>query len=202
MTAEQSIAFLAFSFVAAITPGPSNVMLTATGAIAGIVRGLPCLLGVAAGMGLLIFSVAMGLGHLVLSHAAVLTVLNWVGAAFLLWLAWKIASARPRAEPSGESAAKEPVGFVEAALFQWINPKSWLVGVSAAGTYLQADAHSPLLQSIWLAALFVAAALPSGLAWLLFGASMQRFLRTPRAARIFNIAMGASLAASVVLILW
>jgi len=197
VTAEQSIAFLIFSFVAAITPGPSNLMLTATGAIAGVIRGLPCLAGVAAGMGLLIFSAAMGLGHLVLSHAVVLKVLNWLGAAFLLWLAWKIATAAH----GGESAGKKPVGFLEAAAFQWVNPKSWLVSVSAAGAYLQADAQSAQLQSIWFAALFVAAALPSGLVWLLFGASMQRFLKSPRAARIFNVAMGASLAASVVLIL-
>ena len=198
MTAEQSIAFLVFALVAAITPGPSNVLLAATGAIAGVVRGLPCLLGVSAGMGLLIFSVAMGLGHLVLSHAVILKVLNWLGAAFLLWLAWKIASAKP----GGESEAKKPVGFGEAAILQWVNPKAWLVGVSAAGTYLQANAESALLQAIWFAALFVAAALPSGLVWLVFGASLQRFLRTPRAARIFNVAMGVALAASVALILW
>jgi threonine/homoserine/homoserine lactone efflux protein len=202
VTAEQSVAFLVFALVAAITPGPSNLMLTATGAIAGIWRGLPCLAGVAVGMGLLIFAVAMGVGNLVLTHALVLKILNWLGAAFLLWLSWKIASAPVGTESGGAGAAKKPVGFVEAALFQWINPKSWLVGVSAAGAYLQANAESPLLQAAWFAALFVAAALPSGFAWLVFGAAMQRFLRTPRAARIFNIAMGASLAASVAMILW
>lgn len=198
MTLEQSIAFLVFSVVAAITPGPSNIMLTATGAIVGVWRGIPCLVGVAAGMGLLIFSVALGLGHLVLGHAAVLRVFNWVGAAFLLWLSWKIAA-------SGDAAAnaeRKPVGFVGATLFQWINPKSWLVGGSAAGAYLQATPDGALLQSIALAALFVAAALPSGLAWLVLGASMHRVLRNPRTARIFNIVMGASLAASVVMILW
>ena len=196
MTAEQSIAFLVFALVAAITPGPSNVMLTATGAVAGVVGGLPCLAGVAVGMGLLIFAVAMGLGQLVLAHALVLKVLNWAGAAFLLWLAWKIATAKH----GREAADKKPVGFIEAALFQWVNPKSWLVGVSAASTYLQAS-ESALLQSAWFAALFVAAATPSGFVWLLFGASMQRLLRSPRAARIFNIVMGASLAASVAFIL-
>jgi threonine/homoserine/homoserine lactone efflux protein len=198
VTAEQGVAFFIFSFVAAVTPGPSNLMLTATGALAGVVRRLPCLAGVALGMGLLIFSVAMGLGHLVLGHPLVPKLLNAVGAAFLLWLSWKIATATH----GGDAAMKKPVGFVEAAAFQWINPKSWLVGASAAATYLQADAASPLLQSMSFAALFVAAALPSGLAWLLFGASMQRWLRSSRAARVFNIAMGASLAASVVLILW
>ena len=198
MTAEQSIAFLVFAVVAAITPGPSNLMLTATGAIAGIVRGLPCVAGVALGMGVLMFAVAMGLGQLVLSHKAVTIAIKIAGAAFLLWLAWKIATSR--IGPNG--SARKAIGFTEAALFQWVNPKSWLVSASAAGTYLRADADSALLQSAWLAALFVAAALPCNLIWLLFGAAMQRFLHRPRAARIFNVAMGASLAASVALILW
>jgi threonine/homoserine/homoserine lactone efflux protein len=196
MTLQQSLAFFLFSLVAAVTPGPSNVMLTATGAIAGIAGGLPCLVGVGAGMGLLIFGVALGFGEIVTGHAAVLRALNWSGAAFLLWLAWRIATA----SGSSEAQEKEPVGFTRAALFQWVNPKSWLVSASAAGTYLQAEGGS-LVQALAFAALFVVAALPSGFLWLAFGASMQRFLRSPRASRIFNIAMGASLAASVLLIL-
>lgn len=198
MTAEQALAFLLFAFVAAITPGPSNVMLTATGAVAGFVRGLPCLAGVAAGMGLLIFAVAMGLGQVVLGHALALKLFNWLGAAFLLWLAWKIATAPPAAA----AGAARPVGFLEAALFQWINPKSWLVSVSAVGTFLQARPPGAWLQAALFAAIFLAAALPSGLAWLAFGASLQRLLRSERAARCFNLAMGAALAASVLMILW
>jgi threonine/homoserine/homoserine lactone efflux protein len=198
VTLEQSIAFFIFAVVAAITPGPSNIMLTATGAIVGVMRGIPCLLGVAVGMGLLIFGVAVGLGQLVLGHAAVLRALNWLGAAFLLWQSWKIATSGQ----GTESAERKPVGFAGAALFQWVNPKSWLVGASAAGAYLQATADGVLLQAIAFASLFVAAALPSGLVWLAFGASVHRFLRSTRAARIFNVVMGASLAASVGLILW
>ena len=143
MTLEQGIAFFVFSIVAAITPGPSNLMLTAAGAIAGVVRGLPCLLGVAVGMGLLIFSVTMGLGQLILGQAAILRTLNWLGAAFLLFLAWKIAMS----VPGTAGAERKPVGFVGAALFQWINPKSWLVSGSAAGAYLQADADGALLHT-------------------------------------------------------
>jgi threonine/homoserine/homoserine lactone efflux protein len=198
VTLDQSIAFFVFSVVAAITPGPSNVMLTSAGAAAGVARGLPCLIGVAAGMGLLIFSVAMGLGQLVLGHPAILKAFNWAGAAFLLWLAWKITT-------SGQSTAnteRKPVGLAGAALFQWINPKSWLVSASAAGAYLQAGTDGALLQAISLAALFIAAALPSGFAWLAFGATMHRYLKSARATRIFNAVMGASLVASVGLILW
>lgn len=87
MTTEQAVAFLLFAVVAAVTPGPSNVMLTAAGANAGVGRGLPCLLGVVVGMGLMMFLVPLGLGSLVLAHPLALRLLNWGGAAFLLWLA-------------------------------------------------------------------------------------------------------------------
>lgn len=198
MSLEQSLSFFVFALIAAITPGPSNVMLTATGAAAGVWRGLPCVIGVSTSMGLLIFSVGMGLGNLVLAYPAVLQALNWAGAAFLLWLVWKIASA----PPSTDSPGGRPVGFLEAAGFQWINPKSWLVGTSAVGAYLHADGGGALPQAAWPAALFMAAAAPSNLVWLAFGASMQLVLRSARAARLFNLAMGAGLAASILIILW
>ncbi|MCW5772719.1 MAG: LysE family translocator [Rhodospirillaceae bacterium] len=192
------MAFLMFAFVAAVTPGPSNVMLTAAGALGGVWRGLPCLAGVSLGMGTLIFAVAMGMGQIVVGEPAILRALNWAGAAFLLWLAWKIATA-----PVGGGAAQgRPVGLAAAAAFQWINPKAWLVCVSAAGTYLTPGAQGALAQAGWLALLFVAAALPSGFVWLAFGATMQRFLDNARRARIFNLVMGAALAGSVAMILW
>lgn len=197
MSLEQSLAFLVFSLVAAITPGPSNVMLTATGGQVGMLRGLPCLFGVSVGMGTLIFTVAAGLGQIVLQNPYLLLAMKWCGAAFLLWLSWKIASAPAGAGNSGQRA----VGFVAAAAFQWINPKSWLVSASAAGTYLQALEDSVALQAAMFATLFVMAQIPSGVVWLGFGASMQRLLRSERAARTFNIAMGLSLAASVLFIL-
>ncbi len=182
-----------FAVVAAITPGPSNVMLTATGAAAGILRGLPCLLGVGAGMGVMMALVAFGLGALVLESPPAARALQWCGAAFLLYLAWRIATA-----PHAEAAAHaRPVGFVGAALFQWVNPKSWLVAVSAAGTYLQPGAPA-WQQALSLGGLFVAAALPSGFAWLAAGAGMRRILRSPPRRRAFNVAMGIALAASVV----
>jgi threonine/homoserine/homoserine lactone efflux protein len=196
MAPEQAVAFLLFAVVAAGTPGPSNLLLTATGANVGVLRGLPCLLGVSLGMGVMMFGVAFGLGSVVLANPTVLRALNWVGAAFLLWLAWKIATAkRPDA-----ATGKKPVGFLGAAAFQWINPKSWLVCASAAGTYLNAAAGSALAQAAAFGALFVLASLPPCFVWLAFGATAQRFLRTDRARRTFNVAMGALLAASVVLV--
>lgn len=173
-------------------------MLTAAGAQAGIVRGLPCLLGVATGIGAMMFVVPLGLGSVVLEHPPVLRALHWGGAAFLLWLAWKIATAGGRPE---EGPRPDPVGYLEAAVFQWVNPKSWLVTAGAAGAFLSAGAGSPVAQAAWLAGLFVLAALPSGFLWLAFGAAVQRLLGEPRRRRAFNVAMGVLLALSIVLIL-
>jgi len=196
MTAEQAVAFFLFAFVAAVTPGPSNLILTSTGAAVGVLRGLPSLFGVAAGMGLMMFLVTFGLGSLVHDSPILYQALKWGGVAFLLWLAWKIATARQSDAAADE---KRPVGFWGAAAFQWVNPKSWLVSASAAGTYLHASGGAIFVQAASFGLLFVLAALPSCFVWLAFGAGVQQLLHGERAARIFNIAMGALLAGSVVL---
>jgi threonine/homoserine/homoserine lactone efflux protein len=197
MTFDQVVAFLIFSLVAAITPGPSNVMITATGSAVGVMRGLPCALGAATGMGALLFCAALGLGQMIVDQPKVLRIINWCGSAFLLWLAWRIATAGR----ASEATKVKPVGFLQAAAFQWVNPKGWLVAVGAAGTYLQATAGNPVVQAMIFAALFFAAAFPSGLVWLVLGAMVQRLLRDDRTMRIFNAVMGLALAASVVLML-
>ena len=197
MTLEQAVSFVIFSVVAAGTPGPSNALLTATGANVGVLRGLPCLVGVTGGMGLMMFVVAFGLGRVILDHPFVLETVRWCGAAVLCWLAWKIATSR-RAGPAADA---RPVGFGAAFAFQWINPKSWLVSASAAATFLHGGSSSALTQSVAFGLLFVAASLPSCFPWLAFGAFLQRFLQSERALRLFNGAMGALLAASVLLFL-
>ena len=172
-------------------------MLTAAGASAGVLKGLPCLFGVTTGMGLMMFLVPLGLGSLVLDHPLVLKTLKWGGAAVLLWLSWKIAtSVRMESTPDGK-----PVGYLGAAMFQWVNPKSWLVSASAAGTFLGGGAGSPIVQAASLGGLFVLAALPSGFVWLAFGATVERILQSRRSVRVFNITMGVVLALSIALII-
>ena len=191
------MAFLLFAVVAAVTPGPSNIMLTAAGAHAGVPKGLPCLFGVTTGMGLMMFLVPLGLGSLVLTHPLLLRALNWGGAAVLLWLSWKIVTSSSRLE---SIPGRNPVGYLGAAVFQWANPKSWIVSASAAGTFLSAQAGSPIWQAAALGGLFLLAALPSCFLWLAFGAAVQHVLHKRRRLRIFNIVMGALLALSIGLI--
>ena len=169
-------------------------MLTAAGAQADVRRGLPCLFGV---MALMMFVVPLGLGSLVLGHPPVLKALHWGSALFLLWLSWKIATSGSRIDSMPD---RDPVGFLGATIFQWVNPKSWLVTPSAASSFLSAPAGSPIVQAASLAGRFVLAALPSCFLRLAFGAAVQRVLRSRRRLRLFNIAMGVLLALSIVLV--
>ncbi|MFC3674591.1 LysE family translocator [Ferrovibrio xuzhouensis] len=202
MSLDQIIAFYLFAVVAAVTPGPGNVLLTATGAQAGLWRGLPCLLGVSSGAAALMFAAAASLGGLMQLHPLLLQGMRIVGAAFLLWLAWKIATAPVATDPA-PAVPPRPVGFIGAALLQWVNPKVWMVAAGAVATYLPAGSGDEglLVRAGVFALVFLAAALPSGFVWLAFGAAAQRLLTDPRRQRIFNVAMGVILAGSVALIL-
>jgi threonine/homoserine/homoserine lactone efflux protein len=191
------IAFVTFAAVVAGTPGPGNALLTAIGARVGVRRGLASLLGQVTGMGVMLFAVTLGAGNVLLAHPLALQVLKWSGAAALCWIAWRIA-ASGHAEP----AANAPAGFLRMAALQWVNPKGWLVGVAAVATFLDQSAGGALAQATTFAILFTLVALPSCLPWLVFGAALQRFLRTPRARRVLNMAMAVLLAASAILLVW
>jgi threonine/homoserine/homoserine lactone efflux protein len=193
----QVIAFVTFSAVAAGTPGPSNTLLTAIGARAGIRHGLASLFGQVTGMGAMLFAITLGLGGLLLAHPLALQALKWSGALMLCWMAWRIATAKP-----AEHATSTPAGFLGMAAFQWVNPKGWLIGAAAVATFLDRRADGALGQAVIFAALFTLTAMPSCFPWLAFGAALQRYLRNPRARRILNTTMAALLAASVILFLW
>jgi threonine/homoserine/homoserine lactone efflux protein len=193
----QVIAFVTFSAVVAGTPGPSNTLLTAIGARAGIRHGLASLFGQVTGMGAMLFAITLGLGGVLLAHPLALQILKWGGAAMLCWMAWRIAAAG-----YAEGATNAPVGFLGMAAFQWVNPKGWLISVAAVATFLDRHSGDALAQAGVFAILFTLAAFPSCLPWLAFGAALQRFLRTPRARRVLNVTMAALLAASTILLVW
>ncbi len=192
---EHAFAFVIFAAVAAITPGPSNVMLTVTGALVGIARGLPCLFGVGVGMALMMFAMAFGLGTFLLAYPSLVTALKLCGAAFLLWLSWKIASAHH----ADSVVDQPPVGFLGAFTFQWLNAKSWLVSTSASATYFDPRSNA-LAQALTIGGLFFIVAVVCGFLWLGFGVVARRMLRSATKQRVFNLTMGVALALSVLLL--
>jgi threonine/homoserine/homoserine lactone efflux protein len=197
MTLDQLLAFVVFAFVTSVTPGPNNIMLAATGAGVGIRRGLPPVFGIGLGFALMLFLVAAGAGTALLANPAAMQVLRVVGIAVLLWLSWKIATARR----SGTAARERPIGFLGAAAFQWVNPKAWLICAGAVGSFLQTDVLNPLPQAALFALIFALIGTPCMLVWLAFGAAMQQVLTTDRALRFFNIAMGLLLAATALVMI-
>jgi threonine/homoserine/homoserine lactone efflux protein len=188
-----------FALAMSATPGPNNAMLAASGANFGLRRTVPHLLGVAIGFPAMLVLVALGAAELLRALPGFQEALRWAGAAWLLWLAWRIATAAatPAAE-AGEgvppSRTEGPMSFSSAALFQWVNPKAWMIAAGGVTAYTGGDV---LAEAAAPALVFALAALPACVAWVALGAGLGRLLRTPAALRRFNRAMGALLALSL-----
>jgi threonine/homoserine/homoserine lactone efflux protein len=183
------MALTALAFATCWTPGPNNLMLANSGATFGYRATVAHAQGVALGFPLMLFVLALGLGEAFRQSAGLREGLRWGGAALMLWLAWKIGTAG-RARAAGRA---RPFTFVEAAAFQWINPKAWVMALSTAAL---AGAEAPLRGALVAAGVYVAAGLTSAHGWALFGAAMRRWLSTDARLRAFNAAMGLSVAAS------
>jgi threonine/homoserine/homoserine lactone efflux protein len=188
-------AFLPFAVVAAFTPGPNNLLLAASGANFGIRRTIPHLLGVMCGFPLLVLAVGLGLGSVFQRHPDVHTVLKFVGAAFLIYLAWRIATAGPT---TTGTAPGRPLTFLQAALFQWVNPKAWIFTISAIATYTTVGGRASVEISVILV-VSALATIGATITWTAFGAGLNRFLQdSPRTLRAFNIGMALLLVLSIV----
>jgi threonine/homoserine/homoserine lactone efflux protein len=186
--------FAMYSFVMSITPGPNNVMLTASGATFGFRRTVPHMLGINVGFGIELLAVCAGLGAIFTRWPELQTVLRWVGAAYLLYLGARLLSA-------GESRAREsarPVTFLEAAVFQFLNPKAWVMTLTAATLFLPRDL-GPLAAGAYMLAVMVVINLPCIAVWALFGSSLRTFLARPASRVGFNAAMAVALAATGVI---
>ncbi len=196
----------AFAVAMAATPGPNNVMVTASGATFGFRRTVPHLLGISVGFPVMLAAVALGAGGLLRAWPWLHEALRWLGAAYLLWLAGQIARSRPpdRDEPRASGATpprSRPLSFLQAALFQWVNPKAWVIAAGAVVTFTTAHGPAFIVQAGALSLIFLAVTFPAVAFWTALGACAGRSLRTERALRGFNLAMSALLVASLVLLL-
>ncbi|WP_240804543.1 LysE family translocator [Qingshengfaniella alkalisoli] len=196
MTIDTLFALMALLFTAAFTPGPNNALLANSGATFGLGRTVPHILGVALGFSLMLFIVGFMLGGLFQASVLLQNLLKWGGILVLLWLAWKIASAGGL---TGKSGRPRPFTFVEAAAFQWINPKAWVMAIAVTTQFVLVDA--PLQSAVIVAAVSVAAGLTSASSWAVLGQYLTRWLNTPERLRAFNILMGALIAGCVLFLL-
>ena len=194
MPVDTFLALLVFAFVSSITPGPNNVMLLASGVNFGFWRTVPHMCGIAAGFGSLLLCVGFGLGALLVTFPALSLVLKVLGGSYLLYLAWRIAMSRSMAK-SDSLANRNPMSFAAAAAFQWVNPKAWMMAVTAMSVYSSPDA--PYLSVVLVAAAFVLVNFPSVSTWVGFGTVLRNFLADPQRLKWFNITMGVLLALTI-----
>ena len=145
---DALIALVLFSFVSSVTPGPNNMMLLASGLNFGFRRTIPHMLGIGIGFTIMVLLIGLGLGQVFVRFPVLYTALKLAGAVYLIWLALKIARSGPISRDEPNSAA-EPFTFLQAAAFQWVNPKAWMMAVTAVATYMVVE--SPTLNAMIVA---------------------------------------------------
>ena len=195
MPVELILALAAFAFVASITPGPNNLMLMASGTNFGLRRTLPHMLGVNIGFVLMMVLVGLGLAQVFETYPVTYVALKAISAIYLVYLAWKIASSAPPPATSVAEAAGKPFTFLQAAAFQWVNPKAWAMVLTAMSAYTLPD--RPLLSLAIICLVFGLINLPSIFTWAVMGTQVRRFLTNPARLRAFNIAAALLLVATL-----
>jgi threonine/homoserine/homoserine lactone efflux protein len=182
-----------YIFVMSITPGPNNVMVTASGALHGYRRTIPHMLGISVGCGVQTLMVTLGLGFVFERYPALHDWLGWAGCAYLAYLGWRILG--QGLIETGAAARPQPVSFIEAALFQFLNPKAWMIAVTTATVFFPRDV--PVLAgSAAVVTVLIVVNYPSVSVWTLFGTAIGRFLTDAFRRRLFNAILAVTLVAT------
>ncbi|KPQ07632.1 MAG: putative threonine efflux protein [Rhodobacteraceae bacterium HLUCCA12] len=192
MTPDLFLALAAFAFVSSITPGPNNLMLLASGVNFGFRRTIPHMLGIGIGFTAMVALVGLGLAGIFTAWPPARPALKIAATAYMLWLAWKIAHAAP--PEAAHSASARPLTFVQAAAFQWVNPKAWTMALGAVALYAPGQELGAVL---WVAGVFGLVNLPCVSSWTVLGLALRRVLADPPRRRLFNRGMALLLVASL-----
>lgn len=193
MTAEILIALIGFAFASSITPGPNNLMLMASGANYGLRRTVPHMLGISLGHAFMVIMVGVVLLQIFDTYPVLNLILKVLSATYMLWLAWKIATALP---PEAKEVTGKPFTFLQAAAFQWVNPKAWFMAITAISAYAPQD-MGLLAGAALVAVVFSATNLPSVTVWAWMGVQVRRWLGTAARLRTFNVTMAVLLVVSL-----
>jgi len=194
MSHDVLLALVAFIFVATATPGPNNLMVMASGANFGFRRTLPHIMGIAIGFAAMVILVGLGLIRIFDAFPPVYSVLKVASVLYLLWLAWKIAHAAPPPE-RGVDETGRPFTFLQAAAFQWVNPKAWSLALTTFTVYAP---DRTVLTILVVGAVSGLVAVPCSGTWTGLGQQLRRVLTSPRRLRAFNWTMAALLVASLI----
>ncbi len=185
-------ALLLFSFVSSITPGPNNVMLFASGVNFGMRRTIPHAVGISVGFACLLLAVGLGLGAVLQLYPPLFTVIKVAGGLYMLWLAWRISQSGP---VEIRDSHAQPLTLLQASLFQWFNPKAWVMAMVAMSTYTNEGNY--LFNVAIVTFVFCVVNFPSVTIWAGFGTIMRKFLQDPVKLKFFNYLMAALLVISL-----
>jgi threonine/homoserine/homoserine lactone efflux protein len=193
MTIELLIALIGFIFIGSVTPGPNNIMLMSSGTNFGFLRTLPHMLGIEFGTWFLVLTVGLGLGKLFEAYPDVRLIMKACSTVYLLYLAWKIANAVPPKEGDPEG---KPFSFLQAAGFQWVNPKLWSVSIYTVTNF--SPPGEGFVPALIVATVFVAVNLPAISIWVMIGTQIRKLLSQPRRLTIFNWVMASLLVLTLI----
>ncbi len=196
MTYDHILPLIGYAFATSVTPGPNNMMLLASGANFGLRRSLPHMLGISGGHAFMVLVMGLGLAQLIHALPAVLVVLKVLAVAYVLWLAWKIAHS---AAPQAAQSTGRPLTFLQAAGFQWVNPKAIAMAISAVTVY---GGDGSITAIALVAITFACVNLPSVSVWTMAGEALRQFLSNPNRLRVFNWTMATLLVVSMAPVLW
>ncbi|EMM9639787.1 LysE family translocator [Providencia rettgeri] len=197
MNIETFLALSLFSFVTSITPGPNNIMLLASGVNFGFQKTLPHSLGVSIGFFIMLIAVGLGVGALIQSLPLVYSTLKYIGIIYLFWLAWKTTISHSIAQVNQQDI--KPLTLLEASLFQWINPKAWMMAISGMAMYI--NTIEPYISILLVAIIFALINWPCVAIWAMFGSKLREKLKQPSTLKRFNLVMGILLALSGISVL-
>ena len=194
MSYEILIAFTIFAMATSMAPGPNNIMLMASGVNYGFVKTIPHILGVVCGFGVICLCVGFGLGTLFQLYPQLFIYLKVFALIYLVYLSWRIAFSK--VIPSSKTQKSRPMTFIEVCLFQWVNPKAWVMIITAMTLYTNVD--EPVLSVLLISLIFAIINLPTHSIWAILGVVLRKFLSKERHVRIFNMATGALLILSII----
>lgn len=195
MTSELIMALMGFAFVMSISPGPGNFLLLTSGANFGFLRSIPLLLGISAGFLSMVLLVGIGLGDVLEHNRGIYTVLRFACGVYVIWLAIQIARSRSLSSANADNIAT-PISFIQAALFQWVNPKAWSVSLIVTVAYTTAD--NDLTNLLQLILLFALVNIPTISIWALSGAALSNWLNVGNRIVFFNSFMALLLVAAMI----
>ena len=189
------LSIVSFGMASTMSPGPNNIMLLSSGLTFGYRRTIPHALGINFGFPVMVICVGLGVGQLFEVFPVVYSVLKVAGVGYLLWMAWHIANTKGSLDT--KSTKDRPFTFWQAALFQWINPKAWMMAVTSTAAFIT-DQQVAFIQVVIISSIFFLCAIVSTNSWSLGGVMLRRFIRNERLVRFFNITMAVLIVGSLV----